>query len=186
MARDGTNRGGRRVRAGDKPKPLAEKILAGENAEVLDFKTAEFETDDLEAADLEGVDMPAPSDYLSAHQKNGKPLDADEIYKETFLWLKSRGCEKLVNKRLLESYAQAFARFIQCENALSDYGLIGKHPTTGAPIASPFVAMSQTFQKQANLIWYEIYDIVKQNCTTQFDGSPQEDMMEQLLRSRKG
>ena len=26
MARDGTNRGGRRIRAGDKPEPLADKI----------------------------------------------------------------------------------------------------------------------------------------------------------------
>ena len=114
-----------------------------------------------------------------------KEAGADEIYKETWLWLKNRGCEKLVNKRLLESYSQAFARFIQCEEALSSYGLLGKHPTTGGVIASPFVQMSQTFQKQANLLWYEIFDIVKQNCTTKFDGSPQDDLMEQLLSSRK-
>jgi len=67
-----------------------------------------------------------------------------------------------VNPRLIESYAQAFARFIQCEEAISTYGLLGKHPTTGGAIASPFVSMSQNFQKQANLIWYEIFDIVKQ------------------------
>ena len=45
--------------------------------------------------------------------------------------------------------------------------------------------MGQAFQKQSNLLWYEIFDIVKQNCTTTFSGSPQEDRMEQLLRSRK-
>ena len=56
---------------------------------------------------------------------------------------------------------------------------------TGGVIASPFVQMSQTFQKQANLLWYEIFDIVKQNCTTKFDGTPQDDLMEQLLSSRK-
>ena len=125
------------------------------------------------------------SAYLSAQQKNGKPLGADIVYKETWLWLKQRGCEKHVNKRLLESYSQAFARFVQCEEALSTYGLLGKHPTTGGVIASPFVQMSQTFQKQANLLWYEIFDIVKQNCTTKFDGTPQDDLMEQLLSSRK-
>ena len=107
------------------------------------------------------------------------------MYKETWLWLKQRGCEKHVNKRLLESYSQAFARFVQCEEALSTYGLLGKHPTTGGVIASPFVQMSQTFQKQANLLWYEIFDIVKQNCTTKFDGTPQDDLTEQLLSSRK-
>ena len=138
-----------------------------------------------DAADLVGEDMPSPGEYLSARQKDGKPLGADEIYKETWLWLKNRGCEKLVNKRLLESYSLAFARFIQCEDALSTYGLLGKHPTTGGVVASPFASLSQSYQKQANLLWYEIFDIVKQNCTTKFDGSPQDDLMEQLLRSRK-
>ena len=68
---------------------------------------------------------------------------------------------------------------------MSQYGLIGKHPTTGGAIASPFVQMGQAFQKQSNLLWYEIFDIVKQNCTTTFVGSLQEARMERLLRSRK-
>ena len=186
MAKDGTNRGGRRVRAGDKPKPLAEKIAAGEDADIIEFTPTVLEGADLDdAADLVGEEMPSPGEYLSARQKDGKPLGADEIYKETWLWLKNRGCEKLVNKRLLESYSLAFARFIQCEDALSTYGLLGKHPTTGGVVASPFASLSQSYQKQANLLWYEIFDIVKQNCTTKFDGSPQDDLMEQLLRSRK-
>ncbi len=44
--------------------------------------------------------------------------------------------------------------------------------------------MMLSFQKQANLLWYEIFDIVKQNCTTAYEGSPQDDAMEKLLRSR--
>ena len=99
--------------------------------------------------------------------------------------MKERKCEKLVNKRLIESYAQAFARFIQCEEATSTYGLLGKHPTTGGVITSPFVQMSNLYQKRANLLWYEIYDIVKQNCTEVYDDSD-DDMMEHLLSSRKG
>ena len=176
MAKDGTNRGGRRVRAGDKPKPLAEKIAAGEDADIIEFTPTALEGADLDdAADLVGEDMPSPSEYISARQKDGKPLGADEIYKETWIWLKNRGCEKLVNKRLLESYSLAFARFIQCEEALSTYGLLGKHPTTGGVVASPFASLSQSYQKQANVLWYEIFDIVKQNCTTKFDGSPQDE-----------
>ena len=106
MAKDGTNRGGRRVRAGDKPKPLAEKIAAGEDADIIEFTPTALEGADLDdAADLVGEDMPSPSEYLSARQKDGKPLGADEIYKETWIWLKNRGCEKLVNKRLLVSYS---------------------------------------------------------------------------------
>ncbi len=190
MARDGTNRGGRRVRAGDKPAPAAEKIQKGQQVRILkkDIPTlspTELEVVDLpEGAVMNGVDMPKPSDYLSARQKNGIPLGADEIYKETWLWLKERNCEKLVNPRLIEAYAQAFARYIQCEEATSTYGLLGKHPTTGGVITSPFVQMSQQYQKSANLIWYEIYDIVKQNCTEVFEDNPN-DTMELLLRARR-
>lgn len=116
MARDGTNRGGRRVRAGDKPAGAAEKIQNGKMVKVLAndipvLKTAELEAVDLpEGAVLEGADMPKPSDYLSARQKNGVPLGADAIYKETWLWLKERNCERLVNPRLIETYSQAMAR----------------------------------------------------------------------------
>ena len=132
MAKDGTRRGGRRVRAGDKPKALSDKIAEGKDADIMEFHAPELDAADLDdAADLTGADMPSPSAYLSAQQKNGKPLGADIVYKETWLWLKQRGCEKHVNKRLLESYSQAFARFVQCEEALSTYGLLGNHPTTG-------------------------------------------------------
>ena len=191
MAKDGTNRGGRRVRAGDKPQPLADKIMAGKAAKVLEVRELHpesmLEADDLDdAADLYGEDMPAPSDYLSTRQKDGKPLGADTLYIETRKWIKERGCEKFVNPRLIEAYAQAFTRYIQCEEAISTYGFLGKHPTTGGAITSPFVQMSQSFQKQANLIWYEIFDIVKQNCTTAFVGNPQDDIMEALLSGRKG
>ena len=50
-------------------------------------------------------------------------------------------CAQFVAPRLIESYAQAFERYVQCEQAISKFGLLSKHPTTGAAIASPFVAM---------------------------------------------
>ncbi|GAB6174489.1 hypothetical protein JCM15765_39670 [Paradesulfitobacterium aromaticivorans] len=191
MAKDGTNRGGRRVRAGDKPQPLADKIIKGKAAKILEVPDLHpesiLEAEDLDgASDLYGEDMPAPSDYLSARQKDGKPLGADALFIESWRWLKDRGCEKFVNPRLIEAYAQAFTRYIQCEEAISIYGLLGKHPTTGGAITSPFVQMSQSFQKQANLLWYEIFDIVKQNSTTAFVSNPQDDIMEALLTGRKG
>ena len=190
MAKDGTNRSGRRVRAGGKPVPAAEKIQNGLPVKIMSNDIPELEPAELEAVDLpegavlQGAEMPKPAEYLSARQKNGVPLGADEIYKETWLWLKQRSCENLVNKRLIESYAQAFARYIQCEDAISSYGLLGKHPTTGGVMVSPFVQMSQQFQKTANMMWYQIYDIVKQNCTEDFTDNPN-DTMEQLLRKRR-
>ena len=89
MAKDGTNRGGRRVRAGDKPMSAVEKIQKGLPVQIMSNDIPELETAELEAVDLpegavlEGADMPKPGDYLCARQKNGVPLGADEIYKET-------------------------------------------------------------------------------------------------------
>ncbi len=191
MAKDGTLRGGRRVRAGEKPEALVDKINKGKSAKVLDMPEFQpesiLEAEDLDVdSDYKGEDIPEPSAYLSARQKDGKALGADALYIETWKWLRDRGCEKFVNPRLIESYAQAFTRYIQCEESISTYGLLGKHPTTGGAMASPFVQMSQSFLKQANLLWYEIFDIVKQNCTIAFVGNPQDDIMEALLSGRKG
>ena len=94
--------------------------------------------------------------YITAHplceqcQKDGKLLGTDALYIETWKWLKERGYKKFVNPRLIEAYAQAFTRYIQCEEAISTYGFLGKHPTTDGAITSPFVQMSQSFQKQAH------------------------------------
>lgn len=190
MAKDGTNRGGRRVRAGGKPFALVDKISAGKPANVLDIPDFEFDSklegnDFSDLSDMEGENVPKPSEYLNSQQKNGKPLGADKIFRETWVWLKERRCEKFVNPRLVESYSQAFARFIQCEEAISNFGFLGKHPTTGNAIPNPFVQMSIAFQKQANLLWYEIFDIVKQNCSKEFVDTPQSDNMELLLTARK-
>ena len=188
MAKDGTNRGGRRVRAGKKPDPLNEKLASGRPAtrlkppEPADLDFYDFTDDDVgDGAVLSGNSMPTPADYLSAEQRDGKPLGADLVYRETWEWLDERGCTDFVSKRLIESYPQAFARYVQREEAISKFGLVGKHPTTGAAIASPFVAMSQSFSKQANVYWYEI---VRATCTTDFSGtSPGDDVMERLLKA---
>ena len=75
MAKDGTNRGGARMGAGAKKKPLVDKINEGNPGKrtltVIDF--------DSHAADLEGQPMPKPSKLLSAKQKDGKKLQAAAI-----------------------------------------------------------------------------------------------------------
>lgn len=74
VAKDGTNRGGRRVKAGGKPASLADKIASGKSARV--FEPFEFGVDDnfepedfVNMPELEGENIPKPSDYLSAEQK---------------------------------------------------------------------------------------------------------------------
>lgn len=189
MAKDGTNRGGRRVNSGEKPQALVDKIATGKKAKIMEFAPLDNTSigiPDLDVDEsLSGEDIPKPSSYLSAKQRDGSDLDADMIFLETWKWLKERRCDKLVNPRVVEAYAQSFARYIQCENAVSTFGYLGKHPTTGAAICSPFVQMSQSFQKQANLLWYEIFEVVKQNSMTAYEGNPQVDVMEKLL-SKQG
>ena len=62
------------------------------------------------------------------------------------------------------------ARWIQCEEAITEYGFLAKHPTTGNAIQSPYVAMSQNFMSQTNRLWMEIYQIVKENCSSEYGG----------------
>lgn len=184
ISKDGTRRGGRRPNSGRKSKPLVDKIAEGIDAHVIDV-------DNLFISDLEGEDItsdtkfPEPSSYLSAVQKDGTSLGADKIYDEVYRWLVDRGCEKIVNPRTVESYAQTFARYVQCESAISQFGLLGRHPTTNSPMASPFISMSNNFQKQAQSIWYEIQQIVKENCSVEYTGDPNTDAMERLLRMKK-
>ena len=179
MSKDGTNRGGSRPGAGRKPKALTEKLAngnpGGRKLEVLDIP------------EVEGVDMPKPHDFLSAEQRDGSVLQAQEIYTETWRWLKGIGCAAKVSPQLLERYAMSVARWIQCEEAITEFGFLAKHPTTGNAIQSPYVAMSQNFMSQTNRLWMEIYQIVKENCATEYNGAtPQDDVMERLLLARKG
>ena len=81
----------------------------------------------------------------------------------------------------------ASARWIQCEMITSQLGFLAKHPTTGAAIQSPYVAIANTYMTQANRLWSEIFQIVRENCTSEYTGAnPQDDVMERLLRARKG
>ena len=182
MAKDGTNRGGARVGAGAKKKPLADKIAegnpGGRKLTVMDFS---------DTADLKGQAMPEPNKMLEAIQKDGKTLVASEIYKSTWKWLNERGCATLVSPQLLERYAMSVARWIQCEEAVTEYGFLAKHPTTGNAIQSPYVAMGQNYMSQTNRLWLEIFQIVKENCTGEYsDANPQDDVMERLLNARRG
>ncbi len=176
MAKDGTKRGGKRPGAGRKPKSLAQKIADGqislEKVHPLDIPIGN---------DIPTQPIPKPDSYLSAKQAmDDQKFKAADIYRETMRWIYDRGCGHLVNHRLVETYADMFARFIQCSEAVSEYGFIGKHPTTGSAIPSPFTQLEQQYQKQAFVIWSEIFEIIKTNCLKPYEGL-QIDPMEALL-----
>ena len=178
MARDGTNRGGTPGNHGGRPpKSLVDKVNDGQTAMVLDLP---------DATSLEGRDMPPVKEYMKEEQKNGKPLLAEDVFNETWSWLQERGCDTLVSNQMVEQYAMAVARWIQCEQAISEFGFLAKHPTTGNAIASPYVAMSRDYAKQMNAAWYSIFEVVRANSMTAFEGpTPQDDVMELLLRTKR-
>lgn len=177
MAKDGTNRGGLRVGAGRKSKALSKKIVEGRTPLISEFPQTQ---------NLAGFEMPPVKDYMIATQKNGINFCAKEIYELTWNYIKSMNCENLVSPQLVNQYSMSVARWIQCETAISDYGFLAKHPTTGAAIASPYVSMSREYMKQINSCWFQIYQIIKENSLSDYKGaSPQDDLMERLLNSKQ-
>ncbi len=176
------NRGPKAGTGGRPKKALADKIAEG-NPGKRKLTVMEFSN----TANLQGQVMPEPNKMLEAVQKDGKTLIASDIFKSTWQWLNERGCAALVSPQLLERYAMSVARWIQCEEAITEYGFLAKHPTTGNAIQSPYVAMSQNFMSQTNRLWMEIYQIVRENCVGEYSGStPQDDVMERLLSARRG
>ena len=177
MAKDGTQRGGVRIGAGRKKKALADKILEGKGIEQELL---------LVPQDIKPVtEIPPPKDYLKDIQADKTTLLSEEIYNETYLWLKSYECEKIVPKELVEHYAQVSGRYIYCDEKLSKYGMLAKHPTTGEPTASPFVRMSMDYLKQSSQLWYQILQIVKENSALSVTDKGINDTMESLLRRVK-
>ncbi|MDE7195156.1 MAG: P27 family phage terminase small subunit [Oscillospiraceae bacterium] len=112
-------------------------------------------------AELQGYEMPPVRDFLTETQRDGTTLCATDVYSETYSWLKARGCENTVSRQLIEQYAMSVSRWVHCEQIISKYGYIAKHPTTGAAMTSPYVTMSQAYMKQIISIRAEINRIVE-------------------------
>lgn len=169
--------GGARPGAGRKKKALSEKLTDG-NPGKTPLTKMQF---DVRQSHLEGCDMPPIAEYLKQVTKNSHQNLTPEIYESTWNWLNERGCAQLVKKELIEQYALYVTRWVQCEEGINQYGLLAKHPTTQMPIASPYVSMGLSFLKQANVLWLQIYQIVKENCETPLGSNPNDDLMERLL-----
>jgi len=115
------------------------------------------------AADLQVISMPPVKEYLTAVQRDGTELCAKEVYKRTVEWLKAQHCENVISEQIIEEYSMAVARWVHLEQMISKYGYIAKHPTTGAAIPSPYVAMAQGYLKQISAIRAEMNQLIKYN-----------------------
>lgn len=183
MAKDGTGRGGARPGAGRPRKPLVDKIRDGQTS----HRKTEVMAFDAPVGNLEGLPMPPAKQFLEENQKAGIELEAKQLYEETWDWINERGCASLINPFLVQQYAMASARWIQCERAVSQFGFLAKHPTTGQATRSPYVAMAADYMAQSNRLWAEIFGVIRANSMTEYTGNtPQDDLMEKLLSGKKG
>ena len=147
--------GGARPGAGRKKKALSEKIMDG-NPGKAPLTKLQFE---IQKTDMHGEDMPPVAEYLKQVTKNSQQNLAPQIYEDTWRWLNERGCAIYVKKELIEQYAK-------------DKGIDVNYE----------VNMGISFLKQANVLWLQIYQIVKDNCETPIGSSnPNDDLMERLL-----
>ena len=76
-------------------KPLADKLLDGNPGKRGIYVLKNY-------TDLEGVDMPDPREYLLDAQKDGKPFEAEGIYKAVCKWLEERECSQHVSPEIIE------------------------------------------------------------------------------------
>ena len=114
LAKDGTNRGGFRVGAGRKKKPLAEKIADGQ-ASKTDAVVPVASEPEISAA------IPEPRDFINTEQRGlaGVTNESRAIYDDTMKWLAERGCADIVPRGMVEKYAVATARWEQCDKLMS-------------------------------------------------------------------
>ena len=52
---------------------------------------------------------------------------------------------------------------------------------TGNAIPSRYVPMSQSFSKQANNLWFHIYQVVREICSSEYKGATLRDDMDEDL-----
>ena len=170
MAKDGTARGNKRGNStGAGRKSTVQKRAA-----------------EMPGLTLTGAELPpgvSISPIFDSEQKSGIGLRAREVYAETYRWVEARGCAAKINLSLVEQYAMSVARWQQTEEIISAQGFLGRHPTTGASITSPYVAMSQGYAKQATACWYSLYTAVQDAGGANGEAN---DIRELVLKRMKG
>ncbi len=185
MSKDGTVRGGARTGAGRKGRSTAQKILDGAQELSLHPELLEDEPENkapelpewavskqkakIKAGDLD-VDVPE--------------LQTERIYKFVWSFLNKLGVVEIVSPLLLIHYSFEAARYVQVEQITSLIGFTFPHPTTGAPMASPYIAASMSYLKQANILWCQITQVIRdrwEGSSYDYGRRPNTDDMEYLL-----
>ena len=166
--------GGARKGAGRKPKPLAEKIAAG-NPGHRPLKKVRF--------DGNGQDADPP-DYLGLLEKRvpGAPTPI-RIYHETIRYLEPSGCLHLIPAALIADYVMAKYYLICAQFDLSKTATVIQKGNNDFAITSFAEAMLK-LQKNVLACWEPIWEIVSKNAE-RLVTNPEQDLILMLAGSRQ-
>ena len=170
-------RGGARKGAGRKPKPLAEKLAAG-NPGNRPLKKVRF--------DGNGNDSnpSTPPDYLGLLEKRvpGAPTPI-EIYHETIRYLEPSDCLNLIPAALISDYVMAKYYLICAQFDLSKTATVIQISKTEFEITSFTEAMLK-LQKNVLACWEPIWEIVSKN-SERLVVNPEQDLIMLLVGGRQ-
>ena len=168
-------RGGARSGAGRKPKPLHEKLAAG-NPGHRPLKKVDF--------DQESDVKITPPEYLALLDKEVAGIPSPvELFNGTVEHLRPSGCLPLIPPDLLAEHAVAKHYLLAAQYELSNTALVALNEKEELVITSFAEAMLK-MQKNCAATWLPIWSIVQRNAERMIV-NPEEDMMLQIVAARQ-
>lgn len=168
-------RGGARKGAGRKPKPLAEKLAAG-NPGHRPLTKVEFS-----GAENSRPKMPEYLRYMEKPALN-HIVTLEEIFEKTLDHLEPSGCLNLIPVENICEYVLAKYYLIDAQYALSKTAIVALNDKKEAVITGFTEAMLK-LQKNVALTWGGIWDVVSRN-SEKLLTNPEEDLMAAIMGGR--
>jgi hypothetical protein len=171
--------GGKRPGAGRPRKPLAARIEEGVGA-VSHRKPRVLTFPDNSNNQTETNQNSKLPTFLEMESKEGGDVlpTAAAIYRRTLDWIISTGCEKFVPEQLVEDFAFTRRSYLEAEFMNKKLGRVmqgGKQ--------SPYVKSALEYLKHTTALYREIWQIIAQNSTTDFNGNGSNAFLE-LLKNK--
>jgi len=175
-------RGGARKGAGRKPRPLAEKLAAG-NPGHRPLKKVEFRGDGSDSKPTK------PPDYISLLEKRmpGAPTPI-ELYHETIKYLEPSDCMNLIPSALISDYVMAKYYLICAQFDLSKTATVIQRKIKNSDEfdyeITSFTEAMLKLQKNVLACWEPIWEIVSKN-SERLVVNPEQDLIMLLVGGRQ-
>jgi hypothetical protein len=168
-------RGGKRKGSGRKPKPLAEKIAAG-NPGHRPLTKVEFFDDSYNPSQ--------PPDFIDDMRslRDHPTKKPSEIYREQVEYLLPSGCLYLISREILTEYAIAKYNLLQAQYESKYYPIVGK-TDKGSVEISQYQELVMKWSKTVLAIETFIWDIISRNSERVVD-NPEHDLMKTMFGGR--